>query len=275
MDTKKNFPDLDPFRLFGDYMKLTGVPTLHFPNTGDPRLAGKKLGIVNGSNWISLWSTWFGKRILPEVKLVQVGNEGVQLNFMEAFHRKDPCPPQINIELFCRYAEDLYRLYRVDAILITCSTMNRSAGSVRNTMAPYGVPVVQIDEAIMEEAVLRGGKVLVVATHGPTVQSTQSLLRETAALLGKKIDFAGATVEEAFELLGKGEIEGHNRVVAEAIHEARKKEGPFSTIVLAQLSMAVLKFSWPDGLAEQEFGAPVLTSGETGFRRVREVLLGE
>lgn len=274
MGTTTHFSNLDPFRLFGDYMKLTGVPTLSFPKTGDPKLMGKKLGIVNGSNWISLWSTWFGKMIIPEVKLVQVGNEGVQLNFMEAFHKKEPCPPQINIDLFCRYAEDLYRLYQVGAILITCSTMNRSTGAVRNTMTPYGVPVIQIDEAMMEEAVLRGGKVLVVATHGPTVLSTQSLLRETAVRLGKKIDFSGATVEEAFELLGNGEIEGHNRAVAEAIHQARKREGPFSTIVLAQLSMAVFKFSWPDGVTEQEFGAPVLTSGETGFRRVREVLLG-
>lgn len=158
MGTTRHYSNIDPFRLFGDYMKLTGVPTLSFPQIGDPRLQGKKLGIVNGSNWISLWSTWFGKQIIPEVKLVQVGNEGVQLNFMEAYHRNEPCPPQINIDLFCRYAEDLYRLYRVDAILITCSTMNRSAGSVRNTMASYGVPVVQIDEAMMEEAVLRGGE---------------------------------------------------------------------------------------------------------------------
>jgi hypothetical protein len=291
--------NIDPAALFGAYMKITGVPTLSFPETGDPRLRGKKLGVVNGSSWTNLWSTWFGGRALPEVKLVQVGNEGVQLNFMGAHHRGEPCPPQINIDLFCRYAEDLVKLYGVDAVIITCSTMNRSAGAVRKALEPYGVPVVQIDEAMMEEAVVRGGRILVVATHGPTVKSTQELLRETAGRLGKTVDFAGATVEEAFELLGRGDIAGHNRVVEEAIRGALRTEtrgaagdggsaadggstagyrsrenSGIRTIVLAQLSMSVFTFDWPAARAEEEFGAPVLTSGETGFMRAREVLLG-
>jgi hypothetical protein len=281
---------IDPAALFDAYMKITGVPTLSFPETGDPRLRGKKLGVVNGSSWTNLWSTWFGRQALPEVKLVQVGNEGVQLNFMGAHHRGEPCPPRINIDLFCRYAEDLVTLYGVDAVIITCSTMNRSAGAVRKAMEPYGVPVVQIDEAMMEQAVSRGGRILVVATHGPTIKSTQELLRETAGRMGKTVDFAGATVEDAFELLGRGDIAGHNRVVEEAIREALRGvknvgvgdggcagnggAGGIRTIVLAQLSMSIFKFTWPDGKAEKEFGAPVLTSGETGFLRAREVLLG-
>ncbi len=68
-------------------------------------------------------------------------------------------------------------------------------------MKKHNVPVVQIDEAMMEKAVETGGKILIVATHGPTVKSTQALL------------------EEAFDLLGKGDIEGHNEVIARAIRE--------------------------------------------------------
>ena len=233
---------IDPLSLFSQYMQVTGVPTLGFPEKGEAKLRGKKLGVVNGASWVSLWSTWFGGSLLPEVKLVQAGNEGVQLNFMGAHHRGEPCPPQSNIDLFCRYAEDLVRLYAVDAIIITCSTMNRSAGAVREAMKPFGIPVVQIDEAMMEEAVERGGRILVVATHGPTVKSTQNLLQETADRMGKSVDFAGATVEEAFELLGKGDIEGHNEVVARTIREAvaeNRNRGGLRTVVLAQLSMSV------------------------------------
>ena len=266
---------INPVNLFGMYMSLTGVPSLSFPETGDSRLFGKRLGIINGSSWTNLWSTWFGRQILPEVKLVQIGNEGVQLNFMGAHERGEPCPPQINIDLFCRYAEDLWNLYKVDAEIITCSTMNRSAQAVRKIMEVHGVPVVQIDEAMMEEAVSRGGKVLVIATHGPTVKSTQDLLRETAERFGKTLRFTGATVESAFDLLGKGDIEGHNRVIEEAIRNTIRVEGGITTVVLAQLSMSVFRFSWPTDAAEREFGAPVLTSGETGFKRVREVLLGK
>ena len=262
---------IDPVRLFSDYMKVTGVPVLDDEPAADPRLAGKKLGVVNGASWTSLWSTYFGQRMLPGVKIVNIGNEAVQLNFMRAFHLGQPCPPQINIDLFSRYARDLFDLVQVDAILISCSTMNRALGQVSKTMQPVGVPVIPIDEAMMEEAVSRGGRILVVATHGPTVKSTQSLLQETAARLGKTVEFAGATVEEAFDALGQGRIADHNQVIANAIHEAHAKQ-PVDIVVLAQMSMSVFVFSFPDPLAE--FGVPVLNSGETGFRRAGEVMMG-
>ena len=188
---------------------------------------------------------------------------------MDAHKKGLPCPPQINIDLFARYAEDLVRLVGVDAILISCSTMNRAAGAVREAMRQYNVPVVQIDEAMMEQAVLTGGRILVVATHGPTVRSTQDLLRETAERLGKEVTFSGATVERAFDLLGEGDIAGHNEVIAGAIRSACVL-GTINIIVLAQLSMTVFKLSYPD--CEKEFGIRVLTSGETGFERVKAIL---
>ena len=113
------------------------------------------------------------------------------------------------------------------------------------------------------------GRILVIATHGPTVKSTQSLLQETAARLGQPVEFTGATVEEAFELLGEGRIADHNRIIADKIREVQKRE-KVDLVVLAQLSMSVFAFSHPDPL--KDFGVPVLNSGETGFRRVGEVL---
>ena len=261
---------IDPVRLFSDYMKVTGVPELADPPAVDPRLAGKKLGVVNGASWTSLWSTYFGRKMLPGVKIVNVGNEGVQLNFMRAFHRGEPCPPQINIDLFSRYARDLFDLVQIDAILISCSTMNRAFRQVSETMQPVGVPVISIDQAMMEEAVRCQGKILVVATHGPTVRSTQSLLQETAQRLGTSVQFVGATVEPAFDALGEGRISDHNQSIADEIRRAQAKQS-VDIVVLAQMSMSVFAFSFPDPIAD--FGVPVLNSGETGFRRAGEVLM--
>jgi Asp/Glu/hydantoin racemase len=262
---------VDPVRLFGDYMKITGVPTLA-PATGpDPRLTGKKLGVVNGSSWISLWSTYFGRLMLPGVKIVNVGNEAVQLNFMDAHEHHRPCPPQVNIDLFCRYARDLFDLVGIDAILISCSTMNRAFAQVRAHMQEVGVPVVQIDEAMMEEAVNIGGRILVVATHGPTVKSTQSLLQETADRLGKSVTFEGITTEAAFDLLGHGRIREHNALIDRAIRLVQK-ERTIDVVILAQLSMSIFSFYRPDPVAV--YGIPVLNSGQTGFRRAGEILAG-
>jgi hypothetical protein len=260
---------IDPIRLFSDYMKVTGVPQLADAAGPDPALAGKKLGLVNGSAWISLWCDYFGKAILPGVKLVNAGNAGVQLNFMRAHHAGEPCPPQVNIDLFSSYAKDLVDLVGVDAVMITCSTMNRSYKQVSARMKELGVPTVQIDEAMMEEAVSTGGRILIVATHGPTVKSTQSLLQETADRLGRKVDFDGATVEEAFECLGEGRIAEHNRIIADAIRKAMAGRR-VDIVVLAQLSMAVFAFSHPDPVAD--LGVKVLNSAETGFRRAGEIL---
>jgi len=245
------------------------VPTLSPDSDAPASLRGKTLGIINGGAWITLWSYFFARRQLPGVRLVNVGNEAVQLNFMRAHHEGRPCPPQENIDAFGRYARDLVDLCGVDAILISCSTMNRAWPAVRDAVADSGAPVIAIDEPMMQRAVETGGRVLVVATHGPTVESTRALLEETAARVGTEIAVCGATVEEAFELLGAGEIARHNEAIADAIRGACERE-PVDVVVLAQLSMSVFKLSYPDCRAA--FGVDVLTSGEEGFRRARAVL---
>ncbi len=260
--------------LFSLYMKIVGVPKLEDEGEGDPRLIGKRLGIINGSSWIMLWSYFFGKKILPEVKIINIGNDAVQYNFMKAYREGRPCPPQENIEAFKRYALDLVSLYKPDAVLISCSTMNRAYVHVREVLEAYNIPVVSIDLPMMEEAInlANRGKILVIATHGPTVKSTQLLLQEVANSRNKTVTFVGETAEEAFEFLGMGDIEEHNKIIADVINRHIKEES-IDVVVLAQLSMSVFKFSYPDDI--KEFGVPVLTSGECGFRKIRKILLKE
>lgn len=260
---------MDLITLFSDYMRVVGVPRLSFEKSDDPALQDRKLGVINGSSWVSLWSSWFGKKHLHGAKVVNVGNEAVQLNFMGAHARGEDVPPQSNIDRFCSYARDLYELYDVDAIMISCSTMNRAYGKVAETMAPFGVPVIQIDQEMMERAVSQGDRILVIATHGPTVRSTQALLEETARSMGKSVSFVGSTIEDAFELLGEGKVEEHNEKIAAAIRDVQSRE-KIDVVVLAQLSMSVFSFSYPDPVSE--FGVPVLNSGDTGFERAARVL---
>ena len=257
--------------LFSLYMRVSGVPSLEPEPSGDPALRGKTVGLLNGASWVSPFATYFGRKILPGAKLIAVGNDAVQLHSMQAHRDGLPCPPQANIDRFVRYAEDLVQLYGADAILLTCSTMNRAAGAVRDALRPYAVPVVQIDEAMMEAAASPGGRILLVATHAPTVRNSRELLEETAARLGTRISIAEAVVEPAFECLGRGDIAEHNEIIARAIREAAALQ-PFDRVVLAQISMSLFKLTYPQ--PERVFGVPVLTSGEEGFRRIRRLLSG-
>jgi hypothetical protein len=258
----------DPVHFFSEYIRLTGVAHLDPEPGADPRLLGKRLGLLNGSSWITAWSNYFGRVYLPGVHLVNIGNEAVQLNFMAAHAAHKPCPPQENIDRFERYALDLVELANVDAVMITCSTMNRSYPAVARALEPTGVPLIQIDMPMMERAVAQGGKILVIATHGPTVASTQALLAETAGRLGTTVQFDGLTLEAAWQRLAAGDILGHNEVLADAIRAA--DPGQYACVVLAQLSMSAFLFSYPDPAAA--FGIPVLTSGQCGFEYALEVL---
>jgi len=265
-------PLLDAMRLFSDYIHVTGMahtePELH----GDPRLVGKRLGLLNGSSWITLWANYFGRIYLPGVHLINAGNEAVQINFMEAYSAGLPTPPVSNIRAFQRYAVDLVELGDVDAVLITCSTMNKSYPLVQEALLPYGIPVYQIDHPMMEQAVNHGGRILVLATHGPTVENTQSLLREVGAELKRNVSFTGGLVETAWDCLSKGDVAGHNAVLADAIREKMKTE-QIGSVVLAQLSMSVFLLSYPNPIAE--FGIEVYSSGQSGFEYVRETFIAE
>jgi aspartate/glutamate racemase len=257
----------EAIRLFSNYLRVTGVAHTDAERSGDPQLIGKRLGLLNGSSWITLWSNFFGRVYLPGVHLINAGNEAVQINFMQAHASGQAVPPRSNVDVFARYARELVELAQVDAVLITCSTMNRAYLEVRRALEPFEVPVFQIDRSMMERAIDHGGRVLVVATHGPTVESTHALLRETAGELGKPINYSGLNVEAAWQDLAEGDIEGHNQRLADAIHRRLESE-PAGCVVLAQLSMTVLLLSYPNPVAE--FGVPVFTSGQCGFEFIRE-----
>ncbi len=130
----------DAIRLFSDYLRVTGVAHTSPEPQGDPRLIGKRLGLLNGSSWITLWANYFGRMYLPGVHLVNVGNEAVQINFMEAHTAGSASLPAANLAAFERYAIDLAELGHVDAVLITCSTMNRAYRQVREALKPYRHP---------------------------------------------------------------------------------------------------------------------------------------
>jgi hypothetical protein len=261
---------VDPLRLFSDYLRVTGVAHTGPEPQGDPGLIGKRLGLLNGSSWITLWANYFGRLSLPGVHLINAGNEAIQIHFMEAHHAGASTLPAANLRAFQRYAVDLAELGGVQAVLITCSTLNRAYPLVGEALEPYGIPAYQIDRPMMEKAVRQGGRVLVLATHGPTVESTQLLLQETAADLGREVAYTGGLVAEAWSCLAGGDLGGHNAALAAAIRQ-RVRDEEISCVVLAQLSMSVFLFSYPD--PEGEFGVPVYTSGQCGFESVREALL--
>src|SRR4030042_85670 len=92
-------PD-EAIRLFSDYLHVTGVAHTGPEPGGDPELRGKRLGLLNGSSWITLWANFFGRQYLPGVHLINAGNEAVQINFMQAYQAGQAVLPAANIKAF-------------------------------------------------------------------------------------------------------------------------------------------------------------------------------
>lgn len=260
---------MDEMEFFSDYMKCCSGVSVFSGKRSSKRI---KVGILNGSSWINLWSQYFAKKYIPEMEIVCTGNDALQMDFMDADMKKVKCPTAQDVKIFVQYALDMVKLYHVNAVLITCSTMNRSHEEVQKALLPYHVPVFQIDRPMMEKALRMDGNLLVISTHGPTVQSTSMLIQEVKDELGSLCRIRRvreACVPEAFERLGHGDISGHNNLIRETIQKEMEKEN-YVCVVLAQLSMSVFSFSCP--FPEKTFGIPVYNSAEEGFLRLKEVL---
>jgi len=119
-----------------------------------------------------------------------------------------------------RYAVDR----RVDAILFTCSAFGSHIDKVAKELAP--LPVVKPNEAMVAEASGLRGRVGLFATFAPTLQS---MLGE----FPKHVTVVPVFVEGALDALDAGDIERHDRLIADAAETI-----DVDIIALAQFSMA-------------------------------------
>lgn len=137
-----------------------------------------------------------------------------------------------------------------DQILVTCS----SIGPAVEAAAPFaGVPVLRVDQPMIDRAVQEGRRIGVIATLPTTLHPTTDLLRRRAARAGKVIELTSRLCEGAFEALMAGDAPRHDALVAAAL---RDLAATVDVILLAQASMARVV----DTLAPADRRVPILAS---------------
>jgi aspartate/glutamate racemase len=147
-----------------------------------------------------------------------------------------------------------------DAVLVTCSTVSPYLDQI-----PAEIPVLKIDQAMMEQAVAQGERIGVLATNPTTLEPTRQALLNLAEEEGKPVKVKTLLVEGAFAALLGGDAPTHDRLVQEAIE---KISAGVDLVVLAQASMARVLETFP----EARRGVPVLTSPHTALERVKQIL---
>jgi len=151
------------------------------------------------------------------------------------------------------------------AILVTCSSLG---AVVDRAAAGFGVPVLRVDRPMAVEAVRiasgGSGTVVVLATLAATLGPTSALIEAEAERAGVRVSVTSTVIDGAFDARARGDDAEHDAAVRSAVAEAA---GTGNVLVLAQASMA-------RALGGRRFGAPILTSPESGAAALVGVLNG-
>ncbi len=146
----------------------------------------------------------------------------------------------------------------------TCSSISPCADAVRPLV---GIPVLKIDEAMVDRALAMGRRIAVAATAQTALRPVAALARERAREHGVQAEVESALCTGAYEALFSGRPEEHDRIVAETLTTLMARN---DVILLAQASMARVVEALPEG----ERRIPILTSPRLGLERARDVLAG-
>ena len=148
------------------------------------------------------------------------------------------------------------------AIQFTCSSISPCADASRPLV---NVPVLKVDEPMVDQAISLGERVGVAATAASTLKPTTELVRSRAALTGREIQVDPLLAEGAFKALMSGDTETHDRIVRDTLKVLMARN---QVVVLAQASMARIL----DTMPPEERTTPVLSSPRLAVERAAAVL---
>jgi hypothetical protein len=152
-------------------------------------------------------------------------------------------------------------------VLFTCSAFGPAIEAARSAVS---VPVLKPNEAMMVEALglaARGsGRVALLATFAPTIESVTDEFRKLSAARGVAAELVTHHVAGAMAALDAGDAPRHDALIANALEhwDAWRDCG---AILLAQFSMARAK----SAVAERA-GIPVLVSTDSAVVAMRRAL---
>lgn len=152
-----------------------------------------------------------------------------------------------------------------DLVQVTCSSISPCVTAAR-PMVP--VPVLKIDQPMVEHALKIGSRIGVAATVPTTLGPTTDLVYEVAQFKGQAVSVESALCEGAFSALMAGDGETHDRIVRERLEGLLESS---DVVILAQASMARVAATIPEALGQ----APILSSPRLAVEHLRAELLAK
>lgn len=217
----------------------------------------KKLAFVHTVPSLVELFTRLAAELLPaDVEIIHIADE-VLLKVVMAQGGLSP-------EIYRRVADHAQAAESAGATVVqlTCSSISPCAEPAR---AMVGIPILKIDDPMVDKALGIGTRIGVAATAATTLKPTADLVRQRAEAMGKRAEVEPVLCQGAFAALVSGHPEEHDRIVLAALAGLRAKT---DVVLLAQASMARVVEAMP---AEPQ-ATPVLTSPRLAVERARQVL---
>jgi Asp/Glu/hydantoin racemase len=190
----------------------------------------------------------------PEAEIVNLLDDGLSID-----RARETELSEAMIERFVAFGTYGYRM-GADGILVTCSAFGPAIDRLIDALP---IPVLKPNEAMFQAAIAQGGRVGMLATFGPSVGTMTDEFEEFVARSGRPASLNTVLVADAIDLLKKGDVDSHNRLVA-----ARAPElGDHDAIMLAHFST-----SRAAEAVRAVVGVPVLTAPHAAVDRMREMI---
>ena len=119
--------------------------------------------------------------------------------------------------------------------VVSCSSLSPCVNEVRSRV---NIPVLKVDEPMMEYAVRNAGRIGLVMTNPTTEAPSRLLFSETTRKLNRDATLVPVLCPQAFAKLTSGDVAGHDAEVVAVIEELL---GQVDLIMLAQISIAPVK----------------------------------
>jgi Asp/Glu/hydantoin racemase len=152
--------------------------------------------------------------------------------------------------------------FGADAVMLTCSSI---APAIEAAALMVDIPLLRVDEAMVDRAIAQGRRVGVAATAPTTLGPTTDLVRARAKAEGYEVTVDAVLCRGAHDALFAGDIKTHDRIVRDTLEQLMARD---AVVVLAQASMARVA----DTIPQKAHTVPILTSPRLELERAREVL---
>ncbi|MEI2264588.1 aspartate/glutamate racemase family protein [Erwinia sp. CGal63] len=195
--------------------------------------------------------------IWPEAETINLLDDGLSLDRA----RESELSTGL-IERFVRLGKYGFDM-QAQGILITCSAFGPA---IDRLSAELPVPVHKPNEAMFMEAVAQGNNIGMLATFAPAVETMTEEFNDYVARQGSRAKLTTLLVEDAIDLLKKGDAESHNRLVAAQARELAHCD----VIMLAHFSTSRAADS-----VRRQVSIPVLTAPHAAVKRMKASVMAK